>query len=189
MGGPTTNEATAALRLDLGAGKNKREGFVGVDCRLFEGVDIVLDLTERDEFGNFKRWPWLDESVDEVHSSHFIEHLEPAERIHFVNELHRILKPGARATLIAPHWSSCRAYGDLTHKWPPVSEFWLPYLNRAWREQNAPHNDGYTCNFEPTHGFSVREDHLVRNQEYVTFALANWKDAAQDMIATLTKMI
>ena len=167
------------VRLDLGCGKNKREGFTGVDSREFEGVDQVVDLSQP--------WPWDDNSVDEVNCSHMLEHLTAPERIHFVNELHRVMKPGAKCTIIVPHWASCRAYGDLTHQWPPVSEFWFYYLNKEWRAVNAPHNDQYTCDFDATWGYSMRQDLFARNQEYQMFALSNYKEAAQDLIATITK--
>jgi SAM-dependent methyltransferase len=173
-------QLVAPLRIDLGCGPNKAEGWTGADSRPFKGVDEVLDL-------GTKRWPWGDASVDEARASHFVEHLEPDERIHFVNELFRVLKPGAAAQIIVPHWASCRAYGDLTHKWPPVSEFWFYYLSKAWREMNAPHNDGYTCDFDFTAGYSMRQDLIVRPQEYQQFALSNYKEAAQDIVATLTK--
>jgi len=107
------------IRIDCGCGKNKRKDgdWIGVDVIAFEGVDIVMDLGKN-------KWPWKDGSVDEVHASHFVEHLKPEERIHFVNELYRVLKDpkyvdGKRvegfATIIVPHWASQRAYGDLTH--------------------------------------------------------------------------
>ncbi len=167
---------TPELKLDLGSGKRVREGFAGVDVRDF-GQKYTVDLT--------KVWPWKNNSVDEAHSSHFIEHLTAPERIHFVNELYRVLKPGAKATLITPHWASNRAYGDLTHQWPPVSEMWFFYLSKAWREQEAPHNDGYTCNFEATWGYSLHPALQPRNQEYQQNAIQFYKEACADIIATL----
>jgi hypothetical protein len=95
------------LKLDFGCGPNKREGFQGVDSIAFPGVDFVVDLRQR--------WPWEDNSVAEAHASHFIEHLTAMERVHFANELYRVLKPGGKCTVIVPHWGSCRAYGDPTH--------------------------------------------------------------------------
>jgi len=167
------------LKLDLGCGKNKREGFIGVDSRAFEGVDVVADLT--------KRWPWDDGSVAEVNASHVVEHLDGPERIHFVNELYRVLQPGGKATIITPHWCSQRAYGDMTHKWPPVSEFWYYYLAKDWRAVNAPHNDGYTCDFAATWGYSLRPDVAIRAQEFQFFSMSNHKEACMDTIATLVK--
>jgi len=173
-------EQKPVLKLDLGAGTRKcAPDFIAVDIRPFDGVDVVADLTQP--------WPWENDSVDQVHCSHFIEHLGPKDRVHFANELHRVLKPGATATLIAPHWASCRSYGDLTHAWPPVSEFWPPYLNAEWRKVNAPHNDKYTCDFVHGVGFAMRQDLLVRNQDYQQFALSNFKEAAQDIHINLTK--
>lgn len=173
-------EAPAILKLDLGCGKNKKEGFHGVDRINFETVDTVLDL------GSAK-WPWNDDSVDEVHCSHFVEHLEATERIHFVNELFRVLRVGAKATIITPHWASNRAYGDMTHKWPPVCEMWFYYLDKNWRAANAPHNDFYTCDFACTWGYSLHQAIVNRNADYQQHALGFWKEAAQDIICTFVK--
>ena len=170
--------APKLLKLDLGCGKNPCEGFEGVDSRDF-GQRYKLDLT--------KTWPWHNGTVNEAHASHFVEHLTGPERVHFVNELYRVLILGGKCQLITPHWASCRAYGDLTHQWPPVSEFWFYYLNKDWRAQNAPHNDGYECDFEATWGYSMNPTIIPRNQEYQQFALQNYKEAASDLIATLVK--
>ena len=167
------------MKLDLGAGKRKKEGFIGVDSRPFEGVDQVADLT--------KPWPWDHNSVDEVHCSHMLEHLTPKERIHFANELFRVLKPGAKATIITPHFGSVRAYGDLTHQWPPVVSFWYLYLNAAWRKENAPHNDEYTCDFDHGYGFGLHPTVQIRNQEYQNYAVVHLLEGAQDLYVTLTK--
>jgi len=172
------------LKLDFGCGPHKREGFQGVDSRQFVGVDFVVDLTQTP-------WPWPDNSVAEAHASHFVEHLTAYQRCAFVNELYRVLVPGGTCSIIVPHWASCRAYGDPTHQWPPVSEFWFYYLSRDWRAQNAPHCDktwneqGFDCHFEATWGYPLRPDLLVRNQEYQQFAVANYKEAILDIQATL----
>lgn len=168
------------LRLDFGCGPNPRDGFEGVDCRSFGGkVKHVIDLRGP--------WPWKDGSVTEAAASHFIEHLTASERIHFINELYRVLSPDGKCQIIVPHWASTRAYGDLTHQWPPVSEFWFYYLSKKWREENAPHNDAYNCDFEATWGYSLHPHLAPRNQEYQSHALQFWKEAAQDIIATLVK--
>lgn len=167
------------MKLDLGCGPNKKEGFVGIDAIKFDNVDFVLNLGK-------EKWPFEDESVDEIHASHFMEHLDAAERVHCVNEMYRVMKKGAKATVIVPHWNSSRAYGDLTHKWPPVSEFWFYYLNKEWCKVNAPHSN-YTCDFDTTWGYSLHPSLQVRNQEYQNYALSFFKEAAQDVIATLVK--
>src|SRR3972149_2729138 len=127
---------TELLKLDIGCGKNPREGLTGVDVIDF-GQKYVLNVAEKVK-DKFKRWPWRDGSVEEVHCSHFVEHLKPDERIHFVNELYRILVQNGKASIIVPHYASERAYGDLTHQWPPVVGFWFSYLDKSWRQTQAP---------------------------------------------------
>lgn len=168
------------LKLDLGCGKNVREGFEGVDDKDF-GQPHKVDLTHP--------WPWKDNSVEEAHTSHFIEHLTAPQRIHFVNELYRVLVPDGKCTVITPHWASCRAYGDLTHQWPPVSEFWFYYLDKNWREANAPHNDFYRCDFEIVGGFSLHPEVNSRSQEYQQHAMTFFKEAIQDIIVTFKKRV
>lgn len=190
------------IRLDFGCGPNKikenGKEFIGVDAMNFPGVDIVLDLTAKEksvqnaDFSvthTYKSWPWADDSVEEIHASHFMEHLDAMERIHFVNECYRILKPGGQARIIVPHWNSCRSMGDLTHKFPLVTEMFFYYLDFHWRKNNAPHNNFYICNFACSWGYSLHQSLLVRDQSYQNFALANFKEAAQDLICTMTKVV
>lgn len=66
---PVIARAPEALRLDLGSGPRPAEGFKGVD--IVEGVtDYTFDLCSGE------RWPWADNSVDELRSCHFIEHID-----------------------------------------------------------------------------------------------------------------
>lgn len=173
-------------RLDFGCGPNKKPGFEGVDRIAFDGVDHVFDI-------GAAAWPFADGSVAEAHASHFIEHLTATERTHFVNELYRVLAPGGVCQIVVPHWASNRAYGDPTHQWPPVSEMWFYYLDRDWRAANAPHTDaqhwapGFSCNFVATWGYSMNPALATRNPEFQHFAMGFYKEAAQDIHATLTK--
>lgn len=203
---------TSPLKIDIGCGKNKAPGFIGIDQYDFEGVDIVADL--RQPRWNLQKFPddlgprlvevsssfksFADNSVDEARASHFLEHLtnfgEKWERVNFFNELYRILKPGAQCHLVFPHWASNRYYGDPTHK-EPFSEMGFYYLKREWRldQGNAPHADisvnpnGYSCDFEATWGYSLHPQLISRHSDVQQFALTWAKEAAQDILATLTK--
>ena len=169
------------LRLDLGAGKgrNTPEGFLKVDLHPGPGIRVV-DLR--------KRWPWAKDSVDEVSTNYVLPFLAPHERVHFMNELYRVLKPGAKAQMITPYWASCKAYGDATAYYPPISEAWYARLNKTWRDaQNYEDPDGYTCNFDHTIGYALHQSIASRNMEYQQHAVSFWKEAAQDMICTLVK--
>lgn len=196
------------MKLDIGCGTRKTgPDWTGVDKMSFPGVDVVLDVAARDsnyaphESGvggvtapgplRFKRWPWDDNSVDEINCSHFLEHLEADERVHFANEVFRILKPGCKATITVPWWASQRAYGDLTHKWPPVVFFWTYYLLKSWRAVNAPHNTDYTCDFDAAGGTVPMQDgrYNGRNDEYIQEGMRKDVDGASDLIITLTKPV
>jgi hypothetical protein len=196
------------LKLDFGCGPNKAAGFHGVDSIAFDGVDFVLDVATRvtymfelpDTSGvtrvvelppagppEFEKWPWADESVAEAHSSHFVEHLVPEQRVHFFNELYRVLEWGGKATIIVPSWAHERAYGDPTHKWPAVSNWLALYLQKSWRDANAPHT-GYTCDFD--WGSSATWDEWLNpeeNMEEKIFAMQRYVNSTSDLMFKLTK--
>ena len=173
--------AATLLQLDLGTvnGLRKPAGFLGVDTVKGDAVDLVCDLT--------KHWQWKDNSVDEVQSIHLIQQFTPEQRVHFVNELYRVLKPGAKAVIYTPYWASSCAYGNLKNCWPPVTEHWYPHLNKAWREQFDPHGMSYRCDFDHTLGYALHPSLATRNQEYQQHAITFFKEAAQDLCATVTK--
>lgn len=173
---------TQFLKLDLGCGKKKKEGFIGVDAIPFEGVDLVADLKQGD-------WPWEDNSVDEVYSRHFVEHLTGRERISFFNELYRVMAAGSSALIITPHWSHESAYGDPTHEWPPVTNWTYHYLNKVWRDACAPHV-GYTCDFD----FELMMSHdandawiASKDQQAKALLMSRSINTATELIARLTK--
>lgn len=170
------------LRLDLGTGKGrgKPEGYLGVDIVKGEGVDIVHDLR--------KRWPWVNASVDAVNCEYLIHYLAAGERVHFANELYRVLKPDASALIKVPHWCSTKAYGDVRVQWPPVCEMWFFMLNKEFRSaQNCDDTTGYKCDFTNTLAYGLHPAIIPRTEEYRQNAVAFYKDAAQDIIVTLTK--
>ena len=173
-------------KLDIGCGKFKREGFTGVDQYAMDGVDCVFDLRQT--------WPVESDSVEEVFCSHFVEHLTGKERVVFYNELCRVMKTGAKATIITPHWASNRAYGDFTHQWPPVSEMSFSYLSKEWRKARAPHTDvgwnaeGYSCDFQATLGYRLDPAITDKTQEFQRFAAGNYKDVITDMHCVLVKI-
>lgn len=174
------------IKLDIGCGPNKRPGYLGVDRFRFSGVDFVCDLGK-------DKLPCGDNTVEEIHASHFLEHLNAEERVYLMNEAYRVLERGGKFIIICPYWASGRAYGDPTHQWPPISDFWFYYLDHKWRMENAPHTDkkywekGFECDFESTWGYGLHGEMLSRNMEFQQFATMFYKEAIQDICATLTK--
>jgi SAM-dependent methyltransferase len=171
------------MKIDLGCGEKKKEGYIGLDQYAMSGVDHVLKI-------GTEIWPFENESVDEAYSNNFLEHLSNLnganERVHFFNELFRVLRPGAKAFIAIPHWNSNRYYGDPTHK-EPFSEFGVYYLNREWRLSQAPHTDirwnsnGYTCDFDSKLGYVLQAKFRNLNNEEKEYIQARLRDAVEEM--------
>lgn len=157
------------VKYDLACGQSPREGFEGVDL-LAPNVQYRVDL--------FKfPWPWMDNSVDELHSSHFIEHI-PAREIEerdldlsrcaaaalpegsvqkdflgkdmmfaFFDECWRILRKDGKMQVICPALRSNRAFQDPTHRRFIPAETFL-YLNDNWRKANKLDHYRVRCNFD-----------------------------------------
>lgn len=184
---PPTVEIVPPKRLciDLGCGQNKREGFVGVDKYPAPGVDIVHDLL------SFP-WPFEDNSVDEAHSSHNLEHIDGADRIPFFQELYRVLKPGGTALFITPSADNDRAFQDPTHKFPPVVPgFYQCYLNKNWRVTNKLDHGAY---HEKPLDFAVQSvnvglvpELISRNDAYRQDAMRHFRNSTVDLFVTLVK--
>ena len=144
------------IKLDVGCGAEKREGYIGMDARALSGVDIVH---------NFEKFPWpvADESVSLLNASHVLEHVSPAytdprlsglirllkakgaitdmeiERyigepevfgtfIRFMDEAWRVLSPGGQFTFVVPYAGSPGYWQDPTHI-NPISETTLAYFD------------------------------------------------------------
>jgi len=148
------------VKLDLACGQSPREGFKGVDL-LAPNADQKVDLLKFP-------WPWEDSSVDELHCSHFVEHIHNREveerdiigslsdEKHFVgkdmllaffDEAYRILKPKGTMMVIVPALQTVRAFQDPTHRRYIPSETFL-YLNADWRKANRLDHYRVNCDFQ-----------------------------------------
>lgn len=93
------------LKVDIGCGDSKPDGFVGVDICPGANVDIVADISQT--------FPFEDNSVDELRAYDVIEHLP--DRINTMNEIWRVCKPGAMVDLVVPSTDGRGAFQDPTH--------------------------------------------------------------------------
>jgi len=96
------------VTIELGCGSHKRHtNAIGIDILDYPGVDIVGDIYE--VLASFPS-----ATVDEVHSYHFIEHVESVSKL--LMELGRIVKVGGKVEFVAPHFSNPHFYSDPTHR-------------------------------------------------------------------------
>ena len=93
------------LKLDIGCGRTKREGFTGLDIADF-GQGIVCNVLEG--------IPIQDNSVTEIICYHLLEHITWGQLRSVIFEMYRVCKPGAKIHIRTPHGDSDNAY-KLTH--------------------------------------------------------------------------
>jgi SAM-dependent methyltransferase len=159
------------LRVDVGCGSAKREGFIGLDHVAGTQVDHVLDLTK-------DPYPFADRSVDEVFSAHFLEHIDPPN--HVFEEIGRICKDHARIEFWTPYAFTNEAflYGHVQYI---TEEMWLhlcvshrdpfvPMLNGRWLLQTIV----YVIEQQTI-------DDLARHGVELDFAVRHLKDVVKEM--------
>ncbi len=100
-----------SLKLNLGCGVNRIEGFTNVDKFGELGA-----IDERHDLEVFP-WPWADNSVDEVVLNHVLEHLGASADVFIgiLKELYRVCAPGAVVRIAVPHPRHDDFLGDPTH--------------------------------------------------------------------------
>lgn len=96
------------MKLNLGCGHRKYEGFLGVDK--YEPADMIFDLE------TFP-WPWEDNSIEEVILYHSLEHMGQSTSVFLgiVKELYRVCAPDAKITITVPYPRHDCFLADPTH--------------------------------------------------------------------------
>jgi predicted SAM-dependent methyltransferase len=197
-------------KLDLGCGLNPKEGFEGVDVR--GGVaKHVVDL--------FKfPWPFEDNSVDELHASHLLEHV-PAREV----ELRDIMpwSEGAKPHEVSPDDVKRYVGADMffafmdecyrilkpdcwMHIIVPSGRsnraFWDPthrrffmqetflYLAHDWRKMNGLQHYRIGCNFGVDVTHSLPQEESLRSAEVQSMRFHHYWNVTIDWMAKLKKL-
>lgn len=115
--------SNAPVKLHIGAGDKRLEGWVNVDLKRLPGVDVVADVTKGLDF----------ENVEAVFAEHFLEHLAVTDALAFLTESHRVLEDGGWIRLSTPNLD----WVWLTHyrldAEPGEKQLMAVRLNRAFR--------------------------------------------------------
>lgn len=99
--------AAPKIAIDIGCGRRRREGVIGIDRVALPTVDIVADLE--------RGLPFLaTDSVDVIHADSFLEHVEHFETL--MRDIHRVCRPDGRIHVKVPHFSNPYYYSDYTHR-------------------------------------------------------------------------
>jgi predicted SAM-dependent methyltransferase len=164
-------------KLDLACGQNRQEGYFGLDIAPGEKVDAVVDL---EQFP----WPIESNSAEDIVCSHYVEHTP--DLMKFMNEVHRILKPGGKMKVVAPYYNSIRCWQDPTHL-RAISEATFLYYNKQWRETNKLDHYPITADFDYTYGYDMSVIWANRSEEARNFAILHYNNVINDIHVVLTK--
>ena len=131
------------LKLNLGCSDRHLADHVNVDR--VQPADVIADLSER--------WPWEDNSVEEIVAHDIIEHLP--NKILTMNEAYRVLRHGGMLRIVVPTTDGPGAWMDPTH-----CSYW--HRNSMWY---YTHGDAHRERFGKSYGiearFSVKSENIV----------------------------
>ena len=92
--------------IDIGCGRKKIIGSVGLDFSDMSDADILIDL-------NSESFPFDDCSVDYAYASHSLEHLTVSGFLHVMEETYRCLKPNGQFKIIAPYFQGLLNFANI----------------------------------------------------------------------------
>jgi len=126
----------SGLRLNLGCGMNRLDGYVNVDRHGEPDLRHDLEVVP---------WPWPDDSVCEILLKHVLEHLgrDPNVYLEIMKELYRVCQDGATIRVIVPHHRHEFFFNDPTHVRAVTAEgmtLFSQRLNRHWIAQGFSHS-------------------------------------------------
>ncbi len=102
-----TFESATPRALDIGCGRNKRPGSLGIDSNPAAVADVRADI---DRSG----LPFRGSAFDTVYLIHLIEHVFDA--VATLEEVHRVTRPGGIVIIETPHYTDFSSFCDPTHR-------------------------------------------------------------------------
>lgn len=102
------------MKINLGSGLTRIDGFVNVDSDALCNPDYVVDIEK-------ENLPFEDSSVDAIVAHHILEHLGDGF-LHVMKEMYRVCKDGALVSIRVPHHRHEHFFNDPTHRRPITVE-------------------------------------------------------------------
>jgi SAM-dependent methyltransferase len=126
------------MKLNLGCGHNKKDGYVNLDKYDSFAPDVVWDLE------TFP-WPFETDAAEEIVLHHCLEHLGATVEVFFsiMQELYRVSAPGGRIVIDVPHPRSSGFVNDPTHVraiTPEILSLFSKKNNEKWKKLNWPNS-------------------------------------------------
>lgn len=124
-------------RLDIACGQQLQTGWTGLDIANVSAPEGAKYINH--DVLSFP-WPIADNSIYEARCSHFVEHiphqLDGSSKtrnglVLFMEEVYRVMMPQGIVTIMAPYYSSQRAWQDPTHI-RGITENTFRYFDKKW---------------------------------------------------------
>lgn len=198
--------AKVGTKVDLACGTQPRLGYIGVDAM---PLDVLVDKTKGvegsiagPEYDSYIQhnlyempWPFADNSLAAVYSSHFVEHIPhtyPGWDVNkdgwwvFFEELYRVMEDGGIAEFVHPFSRSDRAFWDPTHTRYIHYQTWF-YLNRQQRIQLGVNHYAPDIDFEVLEIQTIHEPSLLdgRSADVIEFARQFYFNPTDDLFVVL----
>lgn len=125
------------LKINIGSGNERIDGFKNVDILNLPEVDFVCDIS--------KGLPFEDNSVSEVYACHCLEHIKNLPAL--MEELYRVCENRAVIKIKCPYFKSDGAFKDPTHV-NFITEHTFDYFDRSIISKAKIPDYGFKCNLE-----------------------------------------
>lgn len=114
------------MKINLGCGYRKIEGFCNIDNRPEVKPDLVCDV--------LLGLPFDDDSVDYILANDFLEHIPIGSTVKVIEEIYRVLKPGGAFESLTPSTCGRGAFMDPTHVSFWNRNSWLYFMVDGYRD-------------------------------------------------------
>ena len=101
------------MKLNVGCGFNKLDGYLNIDKEIACEPDMVFNVDVNPNYP----WPWPDDHFEEVRFWHSLEHMGEtfAQYKHIIQQVYRVCKPGATVIVAFPHHRHDSFHDDPIH--------------------------------------------------------------------------
>ena len=142
------------VKIYIGCGNDRRDGYLHIDKRQIEGVDLVRDA--------WNIWPELND-VSEIYSRHMLEHLTSMEGERALRNWYKALAVGGRVHIIVPNldfhcqqWLEAEWNEDTLHdKWSDARHGFAGLY--GWQSECDPASDDYNQSYWDVHKSGYNE--------------------------------
>ena len=178
------------MKLNIGCGFNKLDGYLNVDQFPECAPDVLWNLEQTP-------WPFEESSVDEMVAHHVLEHLGQETKVFFavMQELYRLMRHDGLIRITVPHPNHPTFQSDPTHVRAFTYET-FEMMNRAKNLDWAARNVNVTMlalmldiNFEIVSGAQKYDESWAKKIASGELTLDQVREAAQTQLGVIHELI